>query len=33
MYELEIDGQYLPLSIYTQGVDYPDVTVQVTHNI
>eukprot|EP00752_Nemacystus_decipiens_P003669 g3381.t1 len=27
-YELEIDTQYLPLSIYTLGVDYTDVSVQ-----
>lgn len=29
VYELEIDTQYLPLSIYTLGVDYTDVSVQV----
>lgn len=28
-YELEIDTQYLPLSIYTLDVDYTDVSVQV----
>lgn len=29
VYELEIDTQYLPLAIYTLGVDYTDVGVQV----
>lgn len=29
LYELEIDTQYLPLSIYTLGVDYTDARVQV----
>eukprot|EP00903_Cladosiphon_okamuranus_P010290 g9741.t1 len=27
-YELEIDTQYLPLSMYTLGVDYTDISVQ-----
>lgn len=31
VYELEIDTQYLPLSIYTFDVDYTDVSVQVGH--
>lgn len=30
-YELEIDAQYLPLGVYTQDVDYPDVSVQVPY--
>lgn len=30
IYDLEIDTQFLPLSIYTLAVDYPDVRVQVT---
>lgn len=29
-YELEIDAQFLPLGVYTQEVDYPDVAVQVS---
>lgn len=29
VHELEIDTQFLPLSIYTLGVDYTDVSVQV----
>lgn len=29
-YELEIDTQFIPLSIYTLELDYPDVAVQVS---
>ena len=28
-YELEVDSQYVQLRIYTQEVDYQDITVQV----
>lgn len=31
VYDLEIDTQYVPLSIYSLAVDYPDVGVQVTN--